>query len=326
MVRRANHQGKRHAPIFRDSDTLAAMKKILDALWRAITYCVHPSVILLSLTPLVTLIIAVFAFAYWGWQPAVAGMASWLHGGMLEATVLRALNWVGGAEYLRFLPHLLVLFLAIPTIVIGCLLIVTWLSTPALVRMLAQRRFPTLAQKRGGTLLASAFWSMGYTALALGIMLASLPLWLLPPLALLIPPLIWGWLVAKLLPYDVLAEHASRDERITLLKRYRLELLTMGIITGLLGSAPSLLFASLAWVIGLFFILAPIAIWLYTLVFIFSTLWFGHFCLRALELLREENQVLDAEIITRPAPESRTPTAQPPITLPNSTASHDDEH
>ena len=88
----------------------------------------------------------------------------------------------------------------------------------------------------------------------------------------------------------------------------------------------SLLFASLAWVIGLFFILAPIAIWLYTLVFIFSTLWFGHFCLRALELLREENQVLDAEIITRPAPESRTPTAQPPITLPNSTASHDDEH
>ena len=140
---------------------------------------------------------------------------------MLEATVLRALNWVGGAEYLRFLPHLLVLFLAIPTIVIGCLLVVTWLSTPALVRMLAQRRFPGLAQKRGGTLLASAFWSMGYTALALGIMLASLPLWLLPPLALLIPPLIWGWLVAKLLPYDVLAEHASRDERITLLKRYQ---------------------------------------------------------------------------------------------------------
>ena len=167
---------------------------------------------------------------------------------------------------------------------------------------------------------------MGYTALALGIMLASLPLWLLPPLALLIPPLIWGWLAAKLLPYDVVAEHASRDERITLLKRYRLELLTMGIITGLLGSAPSLLFVSLAWVIGLFFILAPIAIWLYTLVFIFSTLWFGHFCLRALELLREENQVLDAEIIARPAPESRTPTAQPPITLPNSTTSHDDEH
>ena len=101
------------------------MKKILDALWRAIAYCVHPSVILLSLTPLVTLIVAVFAFAYWGWQPAVAGMASWLQGGMLEAAVLRALNWVGGAEYLRFLPHLLVLFLAIPTIVIGCLLIMT---------------------------------------------------------------------------------------------------------------------------------------------------------------------------------------------------------
>ncbi|MDO4796337.1 MAG: EI24 domain-containing protein [Brachymonas sp.] len=270
------------------------MRNILDALWRALLYCVQPAVILLSLAPLIVVLLVVFAFAYWGWQPAVDAMQGWLQGGMLEAGMLRLMNWLGLAEQPRFLPALLVLCLAIPTLVMGSLLIVTWLSTPALVRLLAHRRFPDLAQKHGGNILASAFWSIGYTVLALAALLISLPLWLLPPLALLIPPLIWGWLVAKLLPYDVLADHASADERRTLFKRHRLELLAMGIITGLLGSAPSLLFASGVIAAALFVILAPLAIWLYTLIFVFSTLWFGHFCLRALERLREEAPVLDA--------------------------------
>lgn len=270
------------------------MRNILDALWRAVVYCVQPAVILLSLAPLIVVLLAVFAFAYWGWQPAVDAMQAWLQGGMLEAGTLRLMQWLGLAGQPRFLPVLLVLCLAIPALVMGSLLIVTWLSTPALVRLLALRRFPTLEKKHGGNILASAFWSIGYTVLALCALLVSLPLWLLPPLALLIPPLIWGWLVAKLLPYDVLADHASADERRTLFRRHRLELLVMGIITGLLGSAPSLLFASGVITVALFIVLAPLAIWLYTLIFVFSTLWFGHFCLHALEQLRAENPVLDA--------------------------------
>jgi hypothetical protein len=37
-----------------------------------------------------------------------------------------------------------------------------------------------------------------------------------------------------------------------------------------------------------FVILIPIAVWIYTLVFIFSALWFVHFLLLALSKLREE--------------------------------------
>lgn len=293
------------------------MRNILDALWRALLYCVQPAVILLSLAPLIVMVLAVFGFAYWGWQPAVDAMQGWLHGGMLEAGMLRLMNWLGLAEQPRFLPALLVLCLAIPALVMGSLLIVTWLSTPALVRLLAQRRFPDLAKKHGGNLFASALWSIGYTALAMAALLLSLPLWLLPLLALLIPPLIWGWLVAKLLPYDVLADHASADERRTLLKRHRLELFAMGIITGLLGSAPSLLFASGVIAAALFLVLAPLAIWLYTLIFIFSTLWFGHFCLRALEQLRAEHQVLDAHATVLHADAADSSTGTTPRALPH---------
>ncbi len=302
------------------------MKNMLDSLWRAVAYCLYPPVIILSLAPLATLVLAVFAFAYWGWQPSVAAMQSWLQGSALEAAVLRGLGWLNLADYLHFLPRLLVLCVAIPAILIACLLVVTWLSTPALMHIVAQRRFPTLEKKHGGALLASAFWSVGYTLLALLIMLASLPLWLLPPLGLVIPSLIGGWLVAKLLPYDVLAEHASAQERRTLTQRHRFTLLGMGIITGLLGSAPGLLLASGALAIGLFFILAPIALWLYTLVFVFSTLWFGHFCLRALELLRAEKaphggaSTFAADAGTPPAPAHAAPT----LTLPNNTPPHDE--
>lgn len=123
---------------------------MLDALWRAVTYCFYPSVIALSVAPLLALLLAVFAFAYWGWQPAVHAMQAWLNGGMLETWTLRGMAWLGLAEHRSFLPILLVLCLAVPIIVMGCLLIVTWLSTPALMRILSQRRFPALEKKHGG--------------------------------------------------------------------------------------------------------------------------------------------------------------------------------
>jgi hypothetical protein len=46
-------------------------------------------------------------------------------------------------------------------------------------------------------------------------LILTVPLWLVPPLALVIPPVIWGWLTAQVMTYDALAEHASREERLT---------------------------------------------------------------------------------------------------------------
>ena len=39
----------------------------------------------------------------------------------------------------------------------------------------------------------------------------SIPLWLIPPLVMVLPPLIWGWLTYRVFGYDVLAEHALED-------------------------------------------------------------------------------------------------------------------
>jgi hypothetical protein len=108
---------------------------------------------------------------------------------------------------------------------------------------------------------------------------------------MLIPPVIWGWLTYRVLTFDVLAVHASRDERLAITREHRLSLMCMGVVTGLMGAAPSLVWASGALFAAAFVVLVPIAVWLYTLVFAFSSLWFAHFALAALAELRSRDLV-----------------------------------
>ncbi|MEG1203066.1 MAG: hypothetical protein RSD82_12965, partial [Comamonas sp.] len=84
------------------------------------------------------------------------------------------------------------------------------------------------------------------------------------------------------------AEHASKPERDAILQRYRWPLLMMGVIAGYIGIAPSVVWASgIVFTIG-FVVLVPIAVWIYAITFAFSSLWFIHFCLAALQALRAE--------------------------------------
>jgi hypothetical protein len=171
------------------------------------------------------------------------------------------------------------------------------LMTPAMVSLVAQRRFAALERKQGAGVFMSAMWSLGATGAAVLMLLISIPLWFIPPLILLIPPLIWGWLTYRVMAFDALAEHASGDERRELMKQYRAQLLGIGVVSGFLGAAPTLLWASGV----VFLVLAPlmiaVAIWVYTLVFAFSSLWFAHYCLDALQRMRAEQQAPETAIL-----------------------------
>ena len=170
----------------------------------------------------------------------------------------------------------------------ACLLVVALLMTPWLVRLVARRRFPQLQALGTGSFVAGLLWSLASAALAVIATIITIPLWFVPPLVLILPPLIWGWLTYRVMAFDALAEHATDDERRILLRRHRSVLLGMGVITGFLGAAPSLLWASVALFAAMFVILLPLALWMYTLVFAFSSLWFAHYCMAALSVLRAE--------------------------------------
>jgi hypothetical protein len=142
--------------------------------------------------------------------------------------------------------------------------------------------------RRGGSFAGSLVHSLWTTVVCLVVLVITLPLWLIPPFFALIPPLLWGWLTYRVMTYDALALHASSDERRIIVRRYRLPLLLIGVASGLLGSLPTLLWASSVWLIVLFPVMTAATIWIYAFILVFSALWFGYYCLRALQRLRAE--------------------------------------
>jgi hypothetical protein len=288
----------------------ARMKELVDSFWRAAAYCLHPKVILLSLLPLLFSVAAVLGLGWFYWETAVAGVRASLEQWSLVVSFLQWLESIGAAGFNAVLAPLIVVALAVPVIVVASLLLVAWLMTPSLVNLVAARRFETLERKRGASWFGAALWSVGYMLFALLLLVLSLPLWFIPPLVLVLPPLIWGWLTYKVMSFDVLAEHASGDERRQLLRDKHWPLLAIGVVTGYLGAAPSLLWAVSAATLVLAPVLVVLSVWLYTLVFAFASLWFAHFALAALQQLRQQ-----AAIELQPQPSQGVPVAVPPPAL-----------
>ena len=252
------------------------MSLLFDSFWRAVAYCLHPRVIALSVLPLVLMVVTALGLGYFFWDGAVDSVRMTLEGWTLVGTLFAWLEAVGMGGLKSGLAPLVVV----------ALLCVAALMTPSILSLVAERRFPSLERKRGGSFLVGMLGGLAATVVALVVMLVSVPLWFVPPLVLVLPPLIWGWLSYRVFSYDVLAEHASREERLALIREHRPMLVGMGVLTGYLGAAPSLVWASGVLFIALAPVLVPVAIWIYTLVFAFSALWFAHYGLAALQALR----------------------------------------
>jgi hypothetical protein len=278
------------------------MSLFLDSFWRAVAYCLHPRVIGLSFLPLVIMVGLSVGLGYFYWAPAVDWARAMLESSGFMKNVWTWFEGMGAANLKAVLAPLLVIFAVTPLIVLLSLLTVAAFMTPALTALVAERRFAQLERKRGGSMLLSITWSLGSTLLAAIAMVISLPLWLVPPLILILPPLIWGWLTYRVMAFDALSEHASREERRAIFRRHRGWLLGIGVLTGYLGAAPSVVWASGALFAAAFVILVPLAIWIYTLVFAFSSLWFAHYSLAALESLRAESTIGSAPAAEPAAP------------------------
>lgn len=276
------------------------MKSLIDAAWRAAAYCLHPMVIALSLLPLVLVCGVAYLLARAYWEPAIDGVRAAFESWDLLEALFGWLAKIGLSGLKAVLAPLVVVFLATPVIVILSLLTVAVLMAPFMLKLVARRRFPLLEARRGGSFAGSLFVSLSATAVAAVALVVSIPFWLVPPVALVVPPLIWGWLTYRVMSYDMLAEHATPAERRAVVRHHRLALIVMGVASGYLGAAPSLLWVSGVVFLALAPLLIPIAIWIYTLVFAFSALWFAHYLLAALEMQRRVDAIRmppDPEVI-----------------------------
>ncbi len=282
------------------------IQPVLDAFVRALGHALLPRVIGMTLLPLAVMSVLALGLAYFLWDGAVAWMqaalAGWSVFGWLDGRL--QIGWPGGLATL--LAPLALAVLATPVIVLVSLVLVSLWMTPVLARMVAERRFPALQRQGGASLLASVGWSAGALLVAVLALLVTLPLWLIPPLVLVLPPLIFGWLTYRVMSFDALADYASSAERAAILQAHRWPLLAIGIATGYMGAAPSIVWASGVLFAALFVVLVPLAIWIYTFVFVFSSLWFAHYCLDALQRLRAAQPPTSPPAGSLPPADART--------------------
>lgn len=276
---------------------MQGVQNVFRSLGLAMVGTMHPRMLWLSFRPF--LIVSIF----WGiliwliWSPALDYLRIFLTTSIFTSWIQTVLSWVGLDEARAWIAPLFLVMLLIPLIAISLLVFIAFSTVPAIVTsVMRQSAYQGIEAVGGSGLIGSFFYTIWSALICLVLIMLTLPVWWIPPLVAVLPPLLWGWLTMRLMSYDVLAKHASSAERDLLLERYRWELLGMGVAAGMLGAVPTFFWATSALALVLFPFVSFVALWVYSIIFVFAALWFAHFLLIALKDLRAEEHAKTPKI------------------------------
>jgi uncharacterized protein involved in cysteine biosynthesis len=238
------------------------MGAVVEALLRASRSIVHPIILMIVLVPMVisAAIWVGLAWAYWDVLTSAireffaSHTLAWTHWNLA-----RLASWITAAA---------VIAIVAPLIILTALVIATVFAMPVLVRHVAKSHYPMLDRRHGGTVLGSIGNALVAICVFAILWAVTLPLWLLGPLAAILPLLLSAYLNQRLFRYDALAEHASAEEMKQVFERSGGQLFLLGLMTGVLFFVP------------LLNLLAPI----------YAALAFIHLCLDELQRMRADGQ------------------------------------
>ena len=282
------------------------MSDLIRSLGLALVDTMHPKMLWLSFRPF--LIVSIF----WGvviwliWSPALEMLRTFLTASIFTSWIQSGLEYVGFDEARAWIAPLFLVILLIPIITISLLVFIAFSTVPAVVDSVAkQKAYEGIMRIKGGSFIGSFFYTLWSALICLALVMLTLPVWWIPPLFAILPPLLWGWLTMRLMAYDVLLDHATSEERNQLLEEHRWTLLGMGVVAGMIGAVPTFFWATSVLALVLFPFVSFVALWIYSLIFIFSALWFSHFLLHALKQLRQKEHMntidTSATLITNPS-------------------------
>jgi len=282
------------------------LSDLIRSLGLALVGTMHPKMLWLSFRPF--LIVSIF----WGvviwliWSPALEMLRTFLTASIFTSWIQSGLEYVGFDEARAWIAPLFLVILLIPIITISLLVFIAFSTVPAVVDSVAkQKAYEGIMRIKGGSFIGSFFYTLWSALICLALVMLTLPVWWIPPLFAILPPLLWGWLTMRLMAYDVLLDHATPDERNQLLEEHRWTLLGMGVVAGMIGAVPTFFWATSVLALVLFPFVSFVALWIYSLIFIFSALWFSHFLLHALKQLRQKEHMntidTSATLITNPS-------------------------
>lgn len=279
---------------------MVGLQQVFKSFGLALISTMHPRMLWLSLRPFLIVSVLWGCLIWLTWTPALEALSIFLTTSIFTSWIQDGLIWAGFENARAWIAPLFFVMLIIPLITISLLVFIAFSTVPSIVNIVAkQSPYIDLECKRGGGFFGGFFYTLWSALICLALVMLTLPVWWIPPLVAVLPPLLWGWLTMRLMSYDVLAKHASAEERDILLEKYRWPLLTMGIVSGMLGAVPTFFWATSALALILFPIVSFVALWIYSLIFVFAALWFSHFLLDALKELRQEELNKSLTVETR---------------------------
>lgn len=268
---------------------MVGLHQVFKSFGMALVGTMHPRMLWLSLRPFLIVSVLWGVLIWLAWTPALEALSIFLTTSIFTSWIQDGLIWAGFENARAWIAPLFFVMLIIPLITISLLVFIAFSTVPAIVKIaVRQPQYHDLECRHGGSLFGSLMYSLWSALICLVLVMLTLPVWWVPPLVAVLPPLLWGWLTMRLMSYDVLAKHASAQERDILLEKYRWPLLCMGIAAGMLGAVPTFFWATSALALVLFPIVSFVALWIYSLIFVFAALWFSYFLLDALKQLRAE--------------------------------------
>ena len=236
------------------------MDAVITALIGAARSLVHPIILIILLVPM-GLALAIWigvGWVYWdAWTSAIQNA-------VVDHTAFAwAANW-DMPRVAAWLAAAVVLAMLAPVVILTALLIATVFAMPVLVRQVAKSDYPNLDRRNGGTVTGSIWNAVAAIFVFALLWIVTLPLWLLGPLAAILPLLLSAYLNQRLFRYDALSDHADAAEMMQIFAFARGRLFLLGLVTGVMYFIPP------------FNLVAPV----------FSALAFIHLCLDELQRLR----------------------------------------
>lgn len=221
------------------------MVDVFNALVRSLNNLQERRIWLLLLGPAVVALVVWLALAFFALESIVDQMMQWppltwiTSWGVLW--LAKILAWIGGWLVVFSLAYLTAMLLAAIFVV------------PLLVNEIGAREYPDVARMGEDSLVASTGNSLiAATGFVVG-WVGTLPLWLIPGMALALPIYWLAWLNRRTFAYDALAAHATRGEWKTLFEKHHGNMLLLGVLLGLMAHIPFVgllapAFAALAYV------------------------------------------------------------------------------
>lgn len=208
------------------------MAEVMQALLRSLATLRRGGVWGYVMIPAAFALLLIIGLAAWALGPAVLALQalpplSWLVGWEL-GWLAAAIAYLGGWLAILALAYL------------GASLLAAIVILPLLLKHLAQTEYRDVAAMGRDSFVAAGWNSIAASLIFIAAWLATLPLWLIPGLSLVVPLLLMGWLNRRTFAYDALSMHATALEWQDLRRRQRLPLFMLGLFMALLAHVPLL--------------------------------------------------------------------------------------